>query len=124
MQIPGGSKIRSKVREKIQPKLMKAALYVRVSTHDQNCELQLRELEAHADREQWEITEIYRDVLTGTKARRPGLDRLLADARDKKFDCMLCWKLDRFGRSLVDCLNNIQQLETRAIRFIAVTQGL
>src|SRR5262249_36752017 len=52
---------------------MKVALYVRVSTHDQNCELQLRELEAHADREQWEITEIYQDILSGAKARRPGL---------------------------------------------------
>ena len=70
---------------------MKVALYVRVSTHDQNCELQLRELEAHADREQWEITEVYREVLRGAKARRPGLDRLLAHARDKKSDCMLCW---------------------------------
>jgi DNA invertase Pin-like site-specific DNA recombinase len=42
----------------------------------------------------------------------------------KRFDVLLCWKLDRFGRSLVDCLNNIQELERCGIRFIAVTQGL
>jgi DNA invertase Pin-like site-specific DNA recombinase len=49
---------------------------------------------------------------------------LKSDARARKFDCLLVWKLDRFGRSLVDCLNHIQDLETNGVRFIAVTQGL
>src|SRR5262249_48407158 len=53
-----------------------------------------------------------------------GLDQLLADARAHKFECLLCWKLDRFGRSLVDCLNNIQLLDDCGVRFIAITQGL
>ena len=60
-------------------------------------------------------------------ARRPAappLNRLIADARARKFDSLLVWKLDRFGRSLVDCLNNIKILEENGIRFIAVTQGL
>jgi putative DNA-invertase from lambdoid prophage Rac len=48
----------------------------------------------------------------------------MADAMARKFDCLLVWKLDRFGRSLVDCLNNIRTLEDHGIRFIAVTQGL
>jgi DNA invertase Pin-like site-specific DNA recombinase len=48
----------------------------------------------------------------------------LADAEANQLDCILCWKLDRFGRSLVDCLNNIHRLESRGVRFIAVTQGL
>jgi len=103
---------------------MRVALYVRVSTHDQNCELQLRELKAHADHEQWQIADIYKDILSGATVRRPGLVRLLADAKARKFDCILCWKLDRFGRSLVDCLTNIQRLESWGVRFIAVTQGL
>jgi DNA invertase Pin-like site-specific DNA recombinase len=103
---------------------MNVALYVRVSTHDQNCELQLRELKIHADRENWNIVEVYRDVMSGAARRRPGLDRLLADAASRKFDCIVCWKLDRFGRSLVDCLNNIQLLESYGVRFIAVTQAL
>jgi DNA invertase Pin-like site-specific DNA recombinase len=46
------------------------------------------------------------------------------DARARKFSCLLVWKLDRFGRSLVDCLNNIKFLEEHGIRFIAVTQAL
>ena len=48
----------------------------------------------------------------------------MADARQRKFDCVLVWKLDRFGRSLVDCLTNIRALESYGVRFIVVTQGL
>lgn len=48
----------------------------------------------------------------------------MLDARARKFDCLLVWKLDRFGRSLVDCLNKIKFLEDHGIRFIAVTQGV
>jgi putative DNA-invertase from lambdoid prophage Rac len=95
-----------------------------VSTPDQNPELQLQELRDYAARQGWEVVERYHDVISGTKARRPGLDRLMADARLRKFDCVLVWKLDRFGRSLVDCLNSIQALDGYGVRFIAVTQAL
>jgi putative DNA-invertase from lambdoid prophage Rac len=103
---------------------MTAALYVRVSTPDQSPALQIRELQAHAERQGWAIVETYSDVMSGARARRPGLDRLLADARRRRFDCVLVWKLDRFGRSLVDCLTSIQALESCGVRFLAVTQGL
>ena len=103
---------------------MRAAIYTRVSTADQNPELQLREIQDHATRQGWEIVETYQDIVRGAKASRPGLNRLMADAMARKFDTILVWKLDRFGRSLVDCLNNIRILEDSGIRFIAVTQGL
>lgn len=103
---------------------MRVALYSRVSTQDQNCELQLRELRDYALRQGWDIAGAYQDVVSGTKARRPGLDRLMADARGRKFDCVLCWKLDRFGRSLVRLVNSIHALENCGVRFIAITQGL
>lgn len=103
---------------------MRAAIYVRVSTADQNCELQIRELREYADRSGWEILETYQDVISGAKPSRPGLNRLMTHASAKKFDCLLVWKLDRFGRSLVDCLNNIKTLGENGIRFIATTQGL
>ena len=103
---------------------MRAAIYTRVSTADQNPELQLREIQDHATRQGWEIVETYQDIVSGAKASRPGLNRLMADAMARKFDTILVWKLDRFGRSLVDCLNNIRILEDSGIRFIAVTQGL
>jgi len=103
---------------------MKAAIYARVSTADQNSELQLREIQDFANRQGWEIVETYQDTISGAKASRPGLNRLMADAMVRKFHCLLVWKLDRFGRSLVDCLNNIKTLEDHGIRFVAVTQGL
>jgi len=103
---------------------VRVALYTRVSTADQNCQLQLRELHDHAVRQGWQVVETYQDVMSGAKAQRPGLNRLMADARTGKFRCLLVWKLDRFGRSLVDCLNNIQTLESYGVRFLAVTQGL
>ena len=102
----------------------KAAVYARVSTADQNSELQLREIQDYAARQGWEIVETYQDTISGAKASRPGLNRLMADAMARKFTCLLVWKLDRFGRSLVDCLNNIRYLEDHGVRFIAVTQGL
>jgi DNA invertase Pin-like site-specific DNA recombinase len=89
-----------------------------------NPALQVRELEEYAARQGWEIAGTYSDVISGAKGSRPGLDGLMAAARRRRFGCVLVWKLDRFGRSLVDCLNNIQALESCGVRFIAVTQGL
>ena len=103
---------------------MKVAIYARVSTAEQNCDLQIREVTAYVGNLGWEIVEIYQDVMSGATAVRPGLSRLLEDARLRKFDCVLVWKLDRFGRSLVDCLNHIRILEEYRIRFVAVTQAL
>jgi DNA invertase Pin-like site-specific DNA recombinase len=103
---------------------MSAGLYIRVSTADQNAELEVRELRAYAEHRGWEIIREYADVMSGVKSSRPALNQLMADARVRKFDCLLVWKLDRFGRSLVDCLNNIRELEENGIRFIAVTQNL
>jgi DNA invertase Pin-like site-specific DNA recombinase len=103
---------------------MRAAIYTRVSTADQNPELQLREIQDYSARQGWDVIDLYQDIASGAKATRPGLNRLMADALARKFDTILVWKLDRFGRSLVDCLNNIRILEDHGIRFIAVTQGL
>jgi DNA invertase Pin-like site-specific DNA recombinase len=86
--------------------------------------LQLRDLHEYATRQGWETIGVYRDVISGAKSDRPALNRLREDAGARRFDCLLVWKLDRFGRSLVDCLNNIQILEDHDIRFVAVTQGL
>src|SRR5215469_6271136 len=103
---------------------MRAALYIRVSTVDQNTDLQRRELLDFAERQGWEVVETYEDIISGAKTRRPALDRLLSDAKAKKFDCVLVWKLDRFGRNLLHCLACIQQLQNYGIRLVAVTQGL
>ncbi len=103
---------------------MNAAIYARVSTTDQNAELQIREVNDYATKQGWEVVATYQDTTSGAKANRPALNRVMDDARARKLDCLLVWKLDRFGRSLADCLNNIRTLENHGVRFIAVTQGL
>jgi DNA invertase Pin-like site-specific DNA recombinase len=102
---------------------LKAAIYVRVSTADQKNEMQLTELGEYAARMGWQ-TVIYSDKTSGTKAKRPGLDALMADARARKFDVVIVYKLDRFARSLQHLITNIQLLDTFGVRFVCVTQGI
>jgi DNA invertase Pin-like site-specific DNA recombinase len=103
---------------------MRVAIYTRISTAQQDATLQTAELRQYIASRGWSQADHYEDVMSGAKANRPGLARLMADAQGRKFDVVACWKLDRFGRSLVDCLNNIRTLESAGVRFIAVTQGL
>ncbi len=103
---------------------MRAAIYARVSTSDQNNAIQIRELTEYIERRHWEAAGVYQDQISGAKVSRPGLDRLMADARQRQFDAVLVWKLDRFGRSLVHCVSGIQELASLGIRFIATSQGL
>jgi len=103
---------------------MKTAIYARVSTTDQINAIQIRELKEYVERRGWELTSVHQDQMSGAKASRPGLDQLMADARRRKFDVVVVWKLDRFGRSLVHCVSGIQELASLGIRFIATSQGL
>src|SRR5918993_4464440 len=104
--------------------VMKAAIYARVSTTDQHNDIQIRELTAYVERRGWHLAAIYQDKMSGAAAKRPGLDAMMADARLRKFDVVLVLKLDRFGRSLMNCVAGIQELTALDIRFIAVSQGL
>src|SRR5438132_144079 len=101
-------------RKKPMAKAKRAALYVRVSTDSQTVENQIRELRQVAQRRGWEVVEVYNDAgISGAKGRngRPGLDTMLKDASRRKFDVAMAWAIDRLGRSLIDLLNMIQQLE-------------
>ena len=103
---------------------MKVALYARVSTSDQDPEPQLSELRAYCDRQGWDVAATYTDVISGTKPKRPQLDRLMSAARQKKIDAVCVWKLDRFGRSQLDCLHKIEELDRWGVRFLATTQPI
>lgn len=102
---------------------MRAATYCRVSTTDQSNAIQVRELTEYVERRGWELTGTYQDQMSGAKASRPGLDQLIADARRPKFDVVVVWKLDRFGRSLVHCVSGIQELASLGVRFICHLAG-
>ncbi len=69
--------------------MKRAALYMRVSTVDQHPETQLHDLRALAAQRGFQIVQEYTDKISGTKARRPGLDQLLYDARRGQFDVLL-----------------------------------
>ena len=93
----------------------RAALYVRVSTDAQTVENQINELKQVAERRGWQVVEIYRDAgISGAKGRdqRPGLDAMFKDAGRRKFDIVMAWAIDRLGRSLIDLLRTIQDLES------------
>jgi DNA invertase Pin-like site-specific DNA recombinase len=104
---------------------MNIAIYARVSTTDQNCEMQLREMREHAARQGWTIVAEYTDCgVSGWNPSRPKLNSLMKDASRRKFDAVLVWKLDRFGRSLQQVIGNVQTLSTYGVRFISTTQSI
>jgi len=104
---------------------VRTALYCRVSTSDQSCDLQRRELVDYCERRGWKIADEYIDTgWSGTKAVRPELTRLMEDARKRRFDTVAVWKLDRWGRSVPDSIKSIQELDSLGIRFVAVTQNI
>jgi DNA invertase Pin-like site-specific DNA recombinase len=104
---------------------MKVALYARCSTSEQSVDLQLDGLREYAKARRFEVVAEYLDEgVSGAKASRPGLDQMLADARRGKFAAMLCWKLDRVGRSLHHLLNLLGELEALHVHMISLDDGL
>jgi len=104
---------------------MKAALYLRVSTEDQHAENQLPELERHAQAHGWQVYKQYADNgESGSKAHRPALDRLMDDARRRRFDVVVCWSISRFGRSMVNAVLAMHELTELGIRLVALQQAV
>jgi DNA invertase Pin-like site-specific DNA recombinase len=105
---------------------MRAVLYCRVSTNNgqQSPEMQLNELREFAAHRGWTIVGEFTDHLSGTKESRPALNELLAAAHQRKFDVLLCWKLDRVGRSLRHLVNLLAELEALGIAFVSLRDNL
>src|SRR5499433_3805017 len=102
---------------------MKTALYARVSTADkgQDPEMQLRELREYCERRGWTISAEFVDVgVSGSKDSRPQLNKLMADAKQRRFDAILVWKLDRFGRSLKHLVSALGEFEALGIAFASL----
>ena len=114
---------------------MKAALYVRVSTeakskqgdiinYIQNPDVQeqpLRELIAHRG---WDLYQVYSDRASGAKAKRPGLDALLADARRGLFNAVVVWRFDRFARSVKQLVLALEEFQVLGIDFVSHQEAL
>jgi len=104
----------------------RVALYARVSTlNGQDPEMQLSELREYASRRGWGITSEYVDQgVSGSKESRPQLNQLMADAHRRKFDAVLVWKIDRFGRSLKHLVNALADLCAYGVAFISFRDNL
>jgi DNA invertase Pin-like site-specific DNA recombinase len=103
---------------------MRAAIYLRVSTNDQHVENQRVDLTEYCARRGWEVKE-YVDVgVSGAKDRRPALDEMLRAARRRRFDVVVCWRLDRLGRNLRHLILLLHELQALGIDFVTLGEGI
>ena len=105
-------------------RIPRAALYARVSTTDQTTDNQLLELRRYAESRGWTMAEYVDPAVSGTKERRPALDALLTDARRRRFDVLVCWRLDRLGRSLKHLIVTLDELQALGVAFVSLNEGI
>ena len=104
--------------------MKRAALYMRVSSLDQHPETQLYDLRQMAAQRGYEIVQEYTDRISGAKARRPGLDELMRDARRGRFDVVLVWASDRIARSVKHFLEVLDELNRLNIEFVSFREQI
>jgi len=104
---------------------MRIALYARVSTKDQSCELQLRDLRTYCAARGFELVREYVDVgQSGAKDSRPELNLLMGDARKRQFDAIVVWRFDRFARSTKHLLLALEEFRSLGIQFISYQENM
>ena len=117
----------SAIPQDVPLNIARVALYARVSTSNghQDPEMQLRELREYAERRGWQVAGEYTDHgISGSKESRPELNRLMTDAHRRRFDAILVWKIDRFGRSLKHLVNALADLGAYGVAFISLRDNL
>src|SRR5688572_6647420 len=101
-----------------------AAIYCRVSTAEQTCDNQLIELRRYVEARGWVGTEFVDTGWSGTKDRRPALDALMKDAKRRRFDVLVVWRLDRLGRNLKHLVTLLEDLQAIGVGFISLNEGI
>ena len=107
--------------------ITRTALYARISTSNngQSPEMQLRELREYCERRGWSIAGEYVDLrISGTKEKRPELDRLMSEAHRRHFDAVIVWKFDRFARSVSHLLRALEAFQALGIHFVSLSESL
>jgi DNA invertase Pin-like site-specific DNA recombinase len=103
---------------------MRAAIYARVSTWDQNTlSIQLKTCSDYAKKRGWEIVHHESETASGVK-RRPSRDVILKLARQREIDVVIVWKLDRWGRSVSDVTSTLEELTTLGVSFVSINEAL
>ena len=104
---------------------MRVAIYARVSTKDQSCALQVRDLKAYCAARKFTIFREYIDVgESGAKNSRPELNNLMADARKRRFDSVVVWRFDRFARSTKHLLLALEEFRSLGIQFVSFQENI
>lgn len=103
---------------------MKVALYIRNSTTEekQNPQTQIEPLVERCNREKWDYV-IFQEFASGSKESRPELDKMIQRIRNKEFDTVMVWRLDRLGRSLKHLLQLMEEFKSKNVKFISLTEG-
>lgn len=102
----------------------KAAIYARVSTHDQQTlDMQLEKCREYCSSRGWEIALEIKEIGSGAK-KRPKREDLLKLCRQRSLDCVVVWKLDRWGRSVSDVVGSLQELQELRVFFVSITEAL
>jgi DNA invertase Pin-like site-specific DNA recombinase len=111
--------------KRAEAQLRRAALYYRVSTADQSTGMQQADLRRYAEARGFTIYQEYNDSgVSGATKRRPALDRLMEDARKKRFDVVLVWRFDRFARSTKHLLEALEEFRHYGIDFISYNENI
>jgi DNA invertase Pin-like site-specific DNA recombinase len=104
---------------------MRIGIYARVSTKDQSCELQVRDLRAYCSARRFDLVREYVDVgQSGAKDSRPELNILMDDARKRQFDAIVVWRFDRFARSTKHLLSALEEFRSLGIQFISYQENV
>src|SRR5579875_758250 len=104
---------------------VRVGLYARVSTHDQQTlPLQLTAMRDYAARREWSVVQQVEDIGSGVSVVRPRREELLRAARRREIDLILVWRLDRWGRSLLDLINSLQELTSLGVGFASIGDAL
>ena len=103
---------------------MITAIYARVSTDDQTTDNQVFELETVAKRMGWDIGEVYTDIISGAKSKRPELDRLMESVIRKEVDIIMVWSVDRLGRSLQHLTTLLSDIHSKGVDLYLHQQGI
>ena len=104
--------------------MKRAALYLRVSSIDQHPETQLLDLRQMAAQRGYQIMQEYTDRISGVRAKRPGLEDLMRDARRGKFDIVLVWASDRIARSTRHFLDILDELNRLGVKFASFREPI
>ena len=104
---------------------MRIGIYARVSTKDQSCEMQLRDLRTYCAARGFDLVREYVDVgQSGAKDSRPELNILMGDARKRQFDAIVVWRFDRFARSTKHLLLSLEEFRSLGIQFISYQENI